>query len=96
MFSSLLKDQAFGLDFSDSSLRILQLNENNGKLRLEGWSEKRFAGGIFENFEIMKIEKFKETFEMAMENAQGRISGKKAVISIRSAVVRPRRATKSA
>jgi type IV pilus assembly protein PilM len=82
MFSSFSKNQAFGLDFNNSSLRILQLNEDNGKLKVEGWSERKFAGGVFENFEITKVEKFKETFDMALESAKGKIFGRKAVISI--------------
>jgi len=76
------KNQAFGLDFNNSSLRILQLSGNSGKPSVEGWSEKKFAKGVFENFEIIKIEKFKETFDLAMESVQGSIIGRRAVISI--------------
>lgn len=79
---SFSKKQAFGLDFNNSSLRILQFDGKDDNLQVSGWSERKLSKEIINDFEITQPDKFKESFEIAIESAKGKISGKKAVISI--------------
>jgi len=76
------KNQTFGMDFNNAALRILQMESKNDNFEIAGYSEKKLPRDVFDNFEIIQPEKFKETFAMAMESATGKINGKKAVISI--------------
>ena len=46
----------FGLDFSDSNLKIVQLNKNKNKIRLQAIGKINLPKGSIENGEIINAE----------------------------------------
>lgn len=68
-----LKPEAFGLDFSDLSLKIVKLEKKWGKLRLASFGETAIKPGIIKNGEI----KDKKSLVGIIKKAISGIKGKK-------------------
>lgn len=72
----------FGVDFSGSSLRLLQLEKKGKSLDILGWSEKKIPKGIIEQGKIIKKEAFVEIFQEALEKVNGSFSGNNIMLTI--------------
>ncbi len=66
-----LKPQAFGLDISDLSLKIIKLKKRRGDLVLASIGEGKIKPGIIEGGEIKNEEKLAETIKTVCEKVRG-------------------------
>lgn len=73
---------SFGVDFSGSYLRMLQVKFNHKDCDVLGWAEKKIPKGIIEQSKIIKKEEFKEIFRETFDSAEGDLFENKIVISI--------------
>lgn len=77
-----LNQRAFGLDFNDSKLKLIQLAESRKADKILAWNEVRLPEGVIENYEIKNEEKFKEAVLYAIKNSKGKFNSKKVVLSV--------------
>lgn len=68
-----LKPRAFGLDISDMSLKIINLEKKGRFLGLASWGEEEIKPGIIEEGEI----KDKESLSKIIKNSLNKVKGKK-------------------
>jgi len=81
--SSNINSPAFGLDISDSSIKIIQLKKNRKLFKLVSWGETQIEPGVIENGEIRNEDKFLELLKQTIKNIKGeKIKTKNAVISL--------------
>ncbi|MDI6883305.1 MAG: type IV pilus assembly protein PilM [Patescibacteria group bacterium] len=71
MFFS-LKQQAFGLDISDLSLRIANLEKKGGELTLASFEEARIPPGVIEEGEIKNEKRLAEIIQKAISQVKGK------------------------
>jgi len=71
----------FGLDFNNSSLKVLGIRKKRNYHQVMGWGEKKITKGIIDSFEIKNKEVFKEVFEDLISGMEGRIYGS-AIVSV--------------
>ena len=71
----------FGLDFNNSSLKILGMKKNQDYYQVLGWGEKKIPKGIIESFEIKDQEAFRNVFEDLLAGMEGKVSGS-AIVSV--------------
>lgn len=76
-----LEKNFFGLDFNNSSLKILGLKKKRDFYQVTGWGEKKITKGVIDSFEVKNKEVFKETFEDLCSEMDGFVSGS-AVVSV--------------
>jgi len=78
-----LSPKSFGLDISDSSLRIINLKEKKEFLTLVSWGEVNLEDGIVQNGEIIDEEKFIKALQKLIKNINGeKLKIKNAVVSL--------------
>lgn len=78
-----LKKEAFGLDFSDSSLKIIKLEKKGGGLKLASFGESLIRPGIIKNGEIKNKEVLVKTIKKALLEVSGeKIKTKNVVVSL--------------
>lgn len=73
---------SWGIYFSDSHLRMLQVDFENKDDKILGWAEKRIPKGAIEQSMITKKETFIEIFQDVVENSFGDFYGKNILVSI--------------
>jgi type IV pilus assembly protein PilM len=66
-----LKPEAFGLDFSDASLKIAKLEKKRGRLKLVSFGETLIRPGIIKNGEIKNKEILVKTIKKAVSEVKG-------------------------
>jgi len=66
-----LKPETFGLDFSDSSLKIIRLEKKRGGLRLVSFGETFISPGVIKNGEIKNKEILVKTIKRAISDVRG-------------------------
>ena len=66
-----LKPEAFGLDISDLSLKIVKLKKQRGGLGLASFGEQKLSPGIVKNGEIKDEKKLAEAIKKAMSKIKG-------------------------
>ena len=66
-----LKPEAFGLDISDLSLRIVKLKKRGRFFRLASWGGAKIKPGIVEQGEIKKEDALAEIIKQAIANVKG-------------------------
>jgi len=78
-----LKTEAFGLDFSDSSLKIAKLEKRRGRLKLVSHGETFIREGVVRNGEIKNKEIFVKTIKKALAEVKGeKLKTKYAIVSL--------------
>ncbi|MFH1181264.1 MAG: type IV pilus assembly protein PilM [bacterium] len=78
-----LKTEAFGLDISDFSLKIIKLKKKGSFFRLASFGEQKIKAGIIKEGEIKKKEALVEIVKEALSKIQGeKIKTKYAVVSL--------------
>lgn len=78
-FINLVSSQrAFGLDFNDSKIRIIQF----GKDSVLSWNQINIPEGVMDNYEIKDRNQFIQTMHYALSQAKGKVRGNRAVLSI--------------
>ena len=84
MFDSfIIKPTAFGLDISDSSLKIIQLKKRGKSFALASFGETKMEPGIIEQGDIKNEKALSENIRKAVKEACGeRIRTKRAIISL--------------
>jgi type IV pilus assembly protein PilM len=84
MFNFLnLKSEAFGLDFSDSSLKIIKLEKRRGGLKLASFGETFIRPGVIKNGEIKNKEILVKNIKKALSEVAGeKIKTKNVVVSL--------------
>ena len=84
MFNFLsLKTEAFGLDISDLSLKIIKLKKKGKFLRLESFGKEDIPAGIIKGGEIEKEDELAEIIKGALKKVKGKkISTKYVVTSL--------------
>ncbi|MBU4204792.1 type IV pilus assembly protein PilM [Patescibacteria group bacterium] len=84
MFNSLnINPTAFGLDVSNSSIKIIQLKKSGKLFKLVSWGETQIEPGVIENGEIKNEDKFLGLLKQAIRNVKGKkIKTKNAVVSL--------------
>lgn len=75
-----LKPEAFGLDISDLSLKIIKLKKGGGKIKLTSFGEFEIEKGIIETGEIKNVEKLAEILKKAKTKTSGQKLKEKEVI----------------
>ncbi|MFO7807566.1 MAG: type IV pilus assembly protein PilM [Candidatus Moraniibacteriota bacterium] len=76
------KSEAFGVDFSKSALKIIQLeNDKHGK-RVVGWSKKKMPKGLIDSYLINDFSLFKKVFNDSIIDAKGSFRGNNLVLSV--------------
>lgn len=74
---------AFGLDISDSSIKIIQLKKSGKFFKLASWGETQIDSGVIENGEIKNEDKFLELLKQAIKNVKGeKVKTKNVVVSL--------------
>ncbi|MBI2042461.1 MAG: type IV pilus assembly protein PilM [Candidatus Nealsonbacteria bacterium] len=76
-----LKPQAFGLDISDFSLKIIKLEKRGGLMALASFGEKTIKPGIIEEGEIKDGEALTEILREACKEVQGKRLNTKYVVA---------------
>jgi len=76
-----LKPEAFGLDISDLSLKIVKLKERRGKLSLVSFGEAEIKPGIVERGEIKDEKALAEVIKKAVSNIKGEALRTKYVVA---------------
>ena len=76
-----LKPKAFGLDISDLSLRIVNLERKRGGFKLSSFGEAKIPSGIIKNGEIKKEEDLVKIIKKAAPEVQGKPLKTKYVIA---------------
>lgn len=66
-----LKPETFGLDISDSSLKIIKLKKRRGVLGLASFGEAKIAPGIIEEGEIKDREALAQTIKETLNKVKG-------------------------
>ncbi len=74
--------QAFGLDFNNSRLRILQLEGTKKEDHIRAWNEIKIPEGVIDNYKIKDEAKFKDAVLEGMRTAKGKLKGRKVALSI--------------
>ncbi len=78
-----LRPKAFGLDISDSSLKVIQLKKSRRSFAIASFGEIRLKPGIIEQGEIKNEKALSENIRKAVREAYGeRIHTKRVVISL--------------
>jgi type IV pilus assembly protein PilM len=78
-----LKPEAFGLDFSDSSLKIIKLEKKRGGLKLASFGETLVRPGVIQCGEVKNKEILVKTIKKALSEVSGeRIKTKNVIISL--------------
>lgn len=78
-----LKTEAFGLDFSDSSLKIVKLEKKGGVLKLASFGEALLRPGTIKNGEIKNKEALIKSIKKAASEVTGeKIKTKNVVVSL--------------
>ncbi len=77
-----LSKQAFGLDFNNSRLRILQLEGRKKEDRIRAWNEIKLPEGVVDNYKIKDKARFKDAVLEGLRTAKGKFKGKKVALSI--------------
>lgn len=78
-----LKPEFFGLDISDSSLKILQLKRKRKKFFLNSFGEEKIESGLIEGGEIKNERKLIEVIKSAIKKVKGKkIKTKYCVVSL--------------
>ncbi len=72
----------WGVYFSGSHLRMLQVDFKDEKSQILGWVEKRIPKGIIEQAKIIKKEVFIEIFREAVDDVNGIFCGKNITVTI--------------
>lgn len=81
------KPKSFGVDFSNSVLKIMQISAAGGNRKVAGWKGKKIPKGVIDSCEIKKPEDFKQLFKEALAEAKGTFKGRNIVLSIPEAKV---------
>ncbi len=68
----ILKPEAFGLDISNLSLKIIKLEKKRGRIRVASFGEQKLKKGVIEKGEIKDIKALSSVFRMARNKAQGK------------------------
>jgi len=76
-----LKPEAFGLDISDLSLKIIKLKKKGKRLSLASFGESKIKPGIIKEGEIKDEEKLAETIKEAIKNVKGKRLKTKYVVA---------------
>ena len=76
-----LKPEAFGLDISDFSLKIIKLKKKGKQFNLASFGEAEIKPGVIEGGEIKEEEKLAETIKEAIKNIKGEKLKTKYVIA---------------
>ena len=76
-----LHPQAFGLDISDLSLKIAQLEKGPKNLRLRSFGRREIEKGIIESGEIKKKEKLVKEIQQTLKQVRGKKIHTKYVIA---------------
>jgi len=66
-----LKPETFGLDFSDSSLKIIRLEKKRGGLKLVSFGETFIRPGVIKNGEVKNKEVLVKTIKRAVSEVRG-------------------------
>lgn len=74
--------QAFGVDFNNESIKILQLFKSRKYSELAGWAKKNLPKNVMDYYDIQDEKKFQETFLSAVKESEGKIKGRDIVISL--------------
>lgn len=78
-----LKNKAFGLDFSDCSLKIINLKPKGSFFKLASWSETELEPGIIEGGEIKNEEKLASAIKEGIAKVKGqKLKNNRVVISL--------------
>ncbi|MCK5080769.1 MAG: type IV pilus assembly protein PilM [Candidatus Moranbacteria bacterium] len=72
----------FGVDFTGSSLRLLQLENKGDDFEIIGWSQKKIPKGVINQGNIVKKEDFIEIFKESLESVHGSFSGSNIMLTI--------------
>jgi len=72
----------FGVDFSGSSLRLLQLENDGGEFRVVGWSQKKMPRGVIDQGIIVKRDDFVDIFREAVDNVKGEFTSSNIMLTI--------------
>jgi len=78
-----IEPEAFGIDFSDLSMRVVKLKKKGKFLDLSSWNELKVPEGIINNGEIQDEEKLTNLIKKLVKEAQGeKIKTKYVVASL--------------
>lgn len=78
-----LKSKAFGIDFSDLSIKVASLKKKGRFFKLESWGETSIDPGIIVEGEIKKEDKAIEAVKKALKSVKGKkIKDNKVVVSL--------------
>jgi type IV pilus assembly protein PilM len=74
--------KAFGVDFNDNSVKVVQLANKGKKCLVESFGSKIFPKGVILDHEIKDIGKFVEVFKSAVKDCKGKIKGSGLVVAL--------------
>ncbi len=78
-----LKPEAFGLDISDLSVKIIKLKKKREEIILSSWGEEKIKPGVIESGEIKDEKKLSEIIKEALNKVKGeRIKTKYVIASL--------------
>lgn len=78
-----LNPEVFGIDISDSSLKIIKLNQKRGNLKLVSFGETLIKPGIIKKGKIINEVAFSKSIEKALNNINGKkLKTKYAIASL--------------
>lgn len=80
--SFLKSSKAFGVDFNDRTLRLMQLKMKGKNQELGGWIERKIPQKTVVTGMIMEKEIFKDFFLETIKKANGKIKGNRIIVSI--------------
>lgn len=74
--------RAFGVDFNNNSIKVLQLNNRGKKCQVGGYGKKNLPKGVIQNYEISDKTQFADIFRSAISEASGKIKGTAAIVAL--------------
>ncbi|MDA3815103.1 MAG: type IV pilus assembly protein PilM [Patescibacteria group bacterium] len=79
---ALRSSMAFGVDFNERKIRLMQLKKDGKHKKMGGWAERKIPQGVVDSMLIVKKEDFKNLFFDAVKQSTKKIKGNKIVVSI--------------
>lgn len=81
-YLSFKSPKAFGVDFNNDTIKVLQLEHVGNHHKIIGWNKKNMPKGVINNFEITQADKLLEVFIDCIREAKGKIKGNSIVLSV--------------
>lgn len=74
--------RAFGANFNDSSIKIMQTSGTGKKCHVNGYAKKNLPKGVIEDCEIKDVALFSDIFKSAISLAKGKIKGSAVAVAV--------------